>query len=328
MSSPFYNAIKGTTAGTPGTGAFTPNTAASGFLAWSTVPTGWIGLVRYEDGSDWELQYSYWNGTTLSRSATTQFVASSTGSGLTLTSAATAAMVVDAGAVMPHLGAASWRGYQPIPANLHTTVGLPAVTVTGTFGAASVAATNYLTEQARAQVTSNTTANALAGISNGTITAVYSTTAGRGGFEFCALFGVTQLPVGPRLFVGMSTAIISTTEPSALVQNFAIFGKDSTDTNIHLMTNDGSGSGGKTDTGIALVVNGWYEARIWAEPGGGKIYGLLVRRDTGDIWFGSTTSQLPTANSLLNQYCLGGLSGTTGTAIVMQCGHFLVRSGI
>jgi hypothetical protein len=72
VASPFYNCIKGATSGAPGTGAFTPNAAASGFRAWSLVPTGWIGLVRYEDGTSWELTYSYWNGSLgLRRSFTT-----------------------------------------------------------------------------------------------------------------------------------------------------------------------------------------------------------------------------------------------------------------
>ena len=83
MALPFLNAIKGTTASAPGTGSFTPNAAASGFLAWSTVPTNWVGLVRYDDGTDWELRYGFWNGTTITRAS--NVVASSTGSALSLT---------------------------------------------------------------------------------------------------------------------------------------------------------------------------------------------------------------------------------------------------
>jgi hypothetical protein len=111
MPAPFYFAIKGTTSGTPGSGAFTPSAAASGYRAWSNVPTGWMGLVRFEDGSAWELGYSYWNGTTLSR-GTNQRFDSSTGSALSLTSSATAAMVVDPREVLqPDVG--NWRALVP-----------------------------------------------------------------------------------------------------------------------------------------------------------------------------------------------------------------------
>jgi hypothetical protein len=277
MPAPFYNCIKGTTAGTPGTGAFTPNAASSGFLAWSTVPTGWIGLVRYEDGSAWELQYSYWNGTTLSR-ASTQFVASSTGSALTLTSAATAALIVDATDVMSHLGETAWRGWFAITERLRLRQSdCRAVTATATVSAAgTIATTNYLTEQSDSKTTSATTANAQAGWRATVTPMVVSTSAGRGGFEMVCRFGASTLPTGPRLFVGATsvTMVANTGEPSALTASLAAFAKDSTDTNIQLLVNSNAGSGTKTDTGIALVANGWYSASVWCEPGSNTVYGI------------------------------------------------------
>jgi hypothetical protein len=149
MTAPFYPDIKGTTSGAPGTGAFTPNAAASTYRAWSTVPI-WVGLVRYEDGTAWELSWSYWNGTTLVRASTP--VDSSTGSTLSLTAAATAAMVVDPSEVMSHLGGVAWRGVFPLP----NSTSLQSVGGTFTFGgtaaAAAIAATNYLTLQAARSV--------------------------------------------------------------------------------------------------------------------------------------------------------------------------------
>lgn len=331
MPAPFYNAIKGTTSGTPGTGAFTPNAASTGFRAWSTVPTGWIGMVRYEDSTDWELTYSYWNGTTLSRASTQRFD-SSTGSALTLTSAATAAMVPDASEVQSHLGSTAMRGWF---ANVNSTTifafGAAAVTVTGTAGAQAIATTNFLTEQIKEQVASATTANAQAGWSSqASAFGVISTAAGRGGFEFVARFGASTLPTGPRLFVGTSQAtyIASTAEPSTLVSDMAVFALDSTDTNIQLLVNNNSGSGTKTDTGIPLVANGFYEASIWADPGSNKIYGLLIRLDTGAIWFGSTTTDVPSNGATVRPFCIGGLNGTnTGTAFTMQISSMTMRLG-
>jgi hypothetical protein len=331
MTAPFYNAIKGTTSGTPGTGAFTPNAAPAGYRSWANVPTGWMGLVRFEDSTSWELCFCYWNGTTLSR-ASTQLYDSSSGSQLTLTSAATASMVVDAAEIMPDLGATSWRGYFPIiNAAAPTAIGLPAATVTGTGAGVLPAATNFLTEQPRTQISSATTANAQAGLTTATVSGLVSSTAGHGGFVFRARFGASQIPTGPRLFVGMTntTFVAVAADPSASrTAANAGFSKDAADTNIQLLVNDNSASAStKTDTGIALVANGWYEAVIWVEPGATKVNALLMRLDTGAIWFGTTTTDVPPTGALMFPQVIGGLSGTTGTAMILHVGAVTVRSG-
>jgi hypothetical protein len=144
-----HGAIKGTTSGTPGTGAFTPNAAASGARAWSNVAAGWIGVVRFDDGSAWELAYSYWNGTTLSRSSA-GFIDSSTGSQLSLTSAATAALVVsaDAGGGVNRL-----RPFTALigaaPAQPGGDRGIPQRSSAAPTAGHTVATTNFCTEQQR-----------------------------------------------------------------------------------------------------------------------------------------------------------------------------------
>lgn len=329
VPAPFYNSIKGTTAGAAGTGAFTPNAASTGFRAWTNVPTGWIGMVRFEDGSAWELTYSYWNGTTLSR-ASTQVFDSSTGSALTLTSSATASLICEASEVMSHVGGVPWRGWTAQPAvNGQTALGLPAPTVTGSSGTSTIDGSNYQADQPRHAANSLTTANAQAGWSHTNVVAVFSTTAGRGGAEFVCRFGASQLPTGPRAFVGLTsvTMIASTGEPSALVGSLAVFAKDSTDTNFQLLTNDNAGGGNKSDTGIAWAANGWYEACIWWEPGGARVYGLLIRLDTGAIWYGSTVTQLPANGALLFPQAIFGLSATTGTALNARSGGYMIRGG-
>lgn len=328
MSGPFFNGIKGTTAGTPGTGAFTPNAAASGALAWSTLPTGWVGLVRYEDSTSWELTYGYWNGATITR--TGGFVSSSSGSALSLTSAATAALVADGGMVCPDLGTGMVRGHIGIPGatTAPTPIGNAAVTVTGTAASATIATTNYLTEQPRSQTASATTANAQAGYSGGNAV-VNSTTAGRGGWQFVSRFGPTgTLPTGERLFVGATSATFvgQTIEPSAFTAHYAAFALDSTDTNIQLLTNSNASTGTKIDTGIPLVLNAWYHAQIWMNPGGGRVYALLVRLDTGAIYYGETTTDIP-GTAVLRQNVIGGLSATTGTAFTMCMGAAILRAG-
>ncbi len=331
MASPFFSAIKGSSSGTAGTGAFTPTTAPSGYRAWSNVPTGWIGLVRYDDGTAWELTYSYWNGTTLSR-ASTQVVTSSTGSQLTLTSSAFAGMVLDAREVQSHLGGAQQRGWFCLPnsTTTPTAIGLAAATITGTAATAALATTNFLTEQVRHQTASATTANAQAGWSTATVIALTSSTAAHGGWEFVCRFGASGLPTGPRLFCGMTgtTFVASTAEPSALTANVAVFAKDSTDTNIQLVTNSNAGAGTKIDTGIPLTANGWYEASIWTDPGSTTVNALLIRLDTGAIFYTTTSTDVPATGALLFPQVLGGLNGTnTGTAFTMNIASILVRCG-
>lgn len=331
MAGPFHNNIKGTSSGAAGTGAFTPLAASSDALAWSAVPTGWWGLVRYEDGSAWELQYSYWNGTTLSRSATAQFVSSSTGSGLTLTSSATAELIADGSRLAPHLvvPVRAWLASQGATQALG--VGLSTPTVTGTGSAGTIATTNMLTEQARFVATSATTANAQTGVTLGTSTPLFpvNTTAGRGGGEMAFRFGLSQLPTGPRVFMGMTdtTFVANTGEPSAFTANIAVLGKDSSDTNFQFIVNSNAGSGTKTDTGIAPATNGIYECMIWFDPGSNTFKMLLVRLDTGAIFYGSTSTDAPANGALLLPQVLCGLSSTTGTAIVLHFCQAAFRTG-
>lgn len=328
MPGPFYNAIKGTTAGTPGTGAFTPNAASSGFRAWSNVPTGWVGLARYEDGTDWELQYSYWNGTTLSRSASAQFVASSTGSGLTLTSAATAAMVSDANEIAPDFAGYPVRGHLPLIGGTTLTIlGSPNATVQGTAAAAAIASTNYLTRQIAVKYTSATTASALAGLTTTGSWVMSSSTSGTGGWLYNARFGCLSLPTGPCIFVGMTSSSYSTGEPSAKTAHLAALGLDSTDTNLQIITNSNAGACTKINTGIPLVAAACYDLTLWSDPGSLTIFYLLIRLDNGAIFYGSTATDVPTADQAMFPNVLGALNATnTGTAIVVHICHSLIRS--
>lgn len=329
MAAPFYNAIKGTTSGTPGTGSFTPNAAATGFEPWSGVAAGWMGMVRYEDGSAWERSYGYWDGTAITRPAG-GFVASSTASQLSLTSAATASLIMDAGKIQPNFGSRTGTIQAANGSASFTVLGSGSVSFAGTNAVGSLATTNWLTEQCRVQITSATTANAQAGVSNGDTQAVYSTAGGRGGFELIVRFGCSQLPTAPRVFMGLTdnSFVGSTAEPSAFAQSFAVLGKDSGDTNLQFITNDAGVTAGKTDTGIALVANGWYESAMWAPPGGGKICFLLFRLDTGAIFYAERTTDLPANGSLLKWNALTSLNGTdTGTAIITHIGSMALRAG-
>jgi len=331
---PFYNLIGSTTSAAAGTGAFTPSAAAPGFISWTDsilgVAAGWVGLVRYEDGADWELRYDYWNGTALSRPAN-GLVASSTGSALSLSSAAVALMVPDGALVQPNLGTGMGRGWTGIgnSSGAPSAVGTGALTVTGTAGNAALATTNLRTEIPQSQVASATTANAQAGFAPAAPLAVNNTAAGRGGWLFMCRFGTsTTIPALRRLFVGATGTnyVGQTIDPSAFTAHFAAFALDAADTNIQLLTNSNAGGGTKIDTTIPLVQDGWYHAQIWMRPGGGRVYALLVRLDTGAIWYGTTTTDIPGTTTLLPN-CVGGLSSTTGTAFTLNMGALMLRAG-
>jgi hypothetical protein len=124
-----------------------------------------------------------------------------------------------------------------------------------------------------------------------------------------------------------SSFVGNTAEPSALVANYAVFAKDSTDTNIQLLTNSNASTGTKIDTGIPLVLNGWYEAVIWCNPGSTTIRALLVRVDTGAIFYTETSTDVPANGALLVLNCIGGLSATTGTAFTLGFGGYTVATG-
>lgn len=327
MPVPFPNAICGTTASNPGSGNFTPNAAATGCRPWSKVNPGWWGLVHYADAAgNWEDAYSYWDGTALSRGAD-QVFDSSTGSLITFTDATVTASLVIDGQDLPQ-----WtnRIFDICCQNGNTTVNQmgPAPVVTGTAASISMATGTFFSEQMRIQHGSATTANAQAGWNTGTC-CVCDTTAGRGGGQVLGVFGCNQLPTNPRFFLGYSRATVvgSTSEPSALL-NIAAFAKDSTDTNLQFMVNDGAGVATKVDTGIPMVAaTTWLYWTIWIDPGMAAVRGLLAALDSGAIWYGVATTNLP-ATGLMLASQLGGLNGTnTGTAIQMHQQRFVALGG-
>lgn len=321
--------VKGTTAGTPGTGAFTPNAASSGFRAWSALAAGWVGLVRFDEGTDWELSFSYWNGTTLSR-ASTQLYASSTGSALSLTTAATATLVTGIEELFAnHSG--RHAGWAP-----RTSSGTLAEWGVGTAASggptqqSTVDNTNALSEQIRVSFTSATTANAGCGINTNGVTAFMSSVAGRGAAISFLRFGFSQIPAGMRINIGLtgSTGYVGATEPSARTTRNVMLGKDSTDTNFQFITNDGTGSGTKhADLGFAPVAGAWYNLAIWNEAGSLDQHMLMVRRDGGSLYYFKATADVPLNNTTLSSEVFCGLSGTTGTAAILHVGSFDNRMG-
>ena len=96
MSDTHVNRLKCTVSGTPGTGTITVSTAASGFRTFASGDGGKTFSCLFVDGTAWEVAtgctYTH-SGTTLTRGTLEE---SSTGSAISLTSAATVSVIAPA----------------------------------------------------------------------------------------------------------------------------------------------------------------------------------------------------------------------------------------
>jgi hypothetical protein len=313
--------IAATATGAPGTGSFTPTNAQKAMFAMTQLRVGGCYLFRFDDGAAWELRWGFYTGSVITRPAN-GFVASSSGSALTLGANAVASIMSPLGLWQRGMGETILSAVPLVSGATPTLSGL-SLTSDGTAAAVSIADTNLFTRQIRNQYTSATTANAAGGAHGGNLL-----TTRNAGFHFCDRFGHSQLPTAPRLFVGLiNQTSVMAVEPSTRL-TFSAFAKDSTDTNIQFMTNDGSGTATKQDTSIANAINTLYEANIWTDPSGSTVFGLLVDYTNQALWYGSYASNLPAAGTgLAPQYC-ATLNGTdTGTAAIFHNAGLYVRSG-
>jgi hypothetical protein len=304
-----------------GSGSFTPSTLTNGMFAMGQLRVGMCGLFRFDDGTAWELRWGFYTGSVITR-PTNGFVASSSGSGLTLSANAVVTLLSPLGLYQRGMG----ECVMSVLPNMNSTTISNSVcssSADGTAGAVSFNDTNLLIRQPQVQFASATTASAAGGTKAGS-----TVTNGNAGYHLSTRFGSTQNPTAPRLAVGISASVSALAgEPSALV-NVAMFAKDSTDTNIQFMVNDASGTATKADTNIAFAINVLYEASIWCAPGGAAQFGLLVDYTNQALWYGSASSNIPVATTSIGWRCGGSLNGTdTGTALNFRFAGLYLRSG-
>jgi hypothetical protein len=99
-----------------------------------------------------------------------------------------------------------------------------------------------------------------------------------------------------------------------------MFAKDSGDTNLQFMHNDGSGTATKVDLGVALTVNKLYEAWIEGRADGSGIDYTLRNVTDGTAYSGSVTTDLPASDTALYSLStLGTSTTTTSTILLVQC---------
>lgn len=217
--------------------------------------------------------------------------------------------------LQPHIGANKAAWFQ-CTGNA-TTVVTPGITLTaiGTATAANWANTNLLTNSRRLSYISAATAGSAGGWREAVLKYSMGST-GWGGFHIMARVGFLTLPAGYRQFIGLysSTAVIGNVDPSTLL-NMCGLGKDTADTNLQFMHNDGTGTANKIDTGLALAVNDVIDFRMFSASGSGKIFfslqklnggGALINSDTGV----STDVPSATTGLAIHNWCNNGATAS------------------
>ena len=195
----------------------------------------------------------------------------------------------------------------------------------GTQSTPAWASTSLSTRQYGDQWLSAAAINATAGM-RGYVGAGYrSTTAGRGGFYFHARVNLLTSMGGTnaRLFVGLSDSNTDpcAADPSAYTGNFVGLSADAADTNLKLISRDGTTTS-VIDLGVNLpkALNTIYDLWLYCPPGGAKIY-YRVDKSSGNVLTerqaeGSITANLPTSDvQLVKMWLRGGTNTTTQVAI-------------
>jgi hypothetical protein len=180
----------------------------------------------------------------------------------------------------------------------------------GTVSTPTITTTNYHVGLRRTNVINPAAAGSVSGTRHAIQTVWRGNAAGTGGFLAHYIWGYSAInTTDPTSFVGLfsSTAIAPNQNMNANL-NAAGFGFNPLDTTIQTMTNDGTTTGTKVNTGIAINTTAVYEGFIFAIPGGTGISFVLWRKDdvtaAPSVNFAST--DLPTTTSLLASYVYVG----------------------
>ena len=220
-----------------------------------------------------------------------------------------------------------WKGQAGVASV--TVIGGAAPTVVGTATVASIATTNLHTMTPKLEYLVTTAAiTAIAGF-RGTalLVSVGGTAAALGGFHFVGRWGpsIGVSTTTNRAFFGLAntTAAPTDVEPSTTVSCVAM-GWDAADTNVQMMTNDGTGTCTKVDLGAAFPVpttdrTALYELAMYSPKGVTQTVAWLVTDlVSGAIASGTITTDLPTTASLLaprGWMSVGGTSSVIGLGL-------------
>lgn len=209
-----------------------------------------------------------------------------------------------------------------------TNVGTQALTATGTATAANVATTNIYTRMRILEYLVTTAATtAVAGFYQTVNQYTLGGTSPQGGFHLVTRFGPSTgvTTATRRLFVGMQANINAPTDvnPSTLLNMIGV-GYDAADTNMQIMSNDGTGAATKIDLGASFPRPSadrtkMYELDLFAPSNGGSTVTYMVTDlGTGAVASGTLGADVPAVTTLLGfrgYSSVGGTSSVTGIAL-------------
>lgn len=204
-------------------------------------------------------------------------------------------------------------------------VGCTVAVTTGTATAVAVTSATPLGDFSRVTYVSAGSAAASAGVvsSRGM---TRGSAAGCGGFEWVCRFSLDTNTAAGALFVGLANPItdLGDVDPSSLTNIFGV-GCDAADSNLQLMTNDGSGTATKTDLGANFpgkTDGAIYELRISTDTNGSAFYWSLQRLDVAQFTEDSVgvTSDIPVNTTIFAGHLHIGNRGTAAAVTAgMQC---------
>ena len=298
--------VKDTTT-TTGTGDITlANSAPTGFRTLNAVAaTGDTFWYCIEGGAEWEVGRGTYSGSHVF--VRTEVLFSSNSNAAVSFSSGTKNFFITIPSTYQddEVRALVNNGYRVTVAGPNQTnpsnLGLATVNVSGTATSRALADTNYFTRRGRTGSVSSASAGSHAAFraGNGQLTLMRDI-----GFRFRIRFGVSDAATvaNSRVFCGYSsTATIGNVEPSSLLHVIGI-GADAGEANLSLLNNDGSGTCTKTALGTGslggsapaqTLTTDVYELSVVCAPAGNPSY-RVERLNTGDVWTGTISSDLPT----------------------------------
>lgn len=170
------------------------------------------------------------------------------------------------------------------------------------------------------------------GASNNQSAEIYMSTAGKGpiignnvygnGAKLVYIFGFQASKAAIRFFAGYTNStstITSTVDPSALTNIIGV-GKDQGDTTISIMTNDGSGTATKTNTGIAAAQNNVYKVTVFIPSVGTPVYVMIEQFTKSAVTryvSGPISSDIPAEGTLLYSHLYVNTGTVNSNAVAL-----------